>query len=312
VSERVEELVAALAERSLLREVEAGPKPGLVDRFGPGAHADMDIGRFRLSASALGPRFGRMAAIATHERGAALARALRTEGLAAEEAMLAATGGVNTHRGAIWTLGLLSAAAGAFAARTGRWPAGEAACRGAATLAREILGLEPGLRALGAPDSKGLAVRRAYGLRSAREEALEGFPAIIDGALPAGRALSAGRARALADEDTLVVTILIALMARLDDTCLAARGGLDALRETQRRAEAILAAGGPASPAGGALYEAMREDFARRRLSPGGSADLCAATLFILELESSSLSPRPLPSRRRGAKLVSCAAPTRG
>lgn len=294
MTERIEERIAALAERSLLREAEAGPKPGLVDRFGPGAHADMDIGHFRLSARALGPFFGRMAAIATRTRGEELARALRAEGLAAEAAMLEATGGVNTHRGAIWSLGLLSAAAGALAAGTGHLPSGEAACLEAATLARAIVDQEPDRRLSGAAESKGLAARRAYGLRSARDEALEGFPAIVGGSLPAGRALSSGRARQAAGEDALVLTILVAVMTRLDDTCIAARGGPDALRDARRAAAAVMAAGGPAGPGGAALYDVMRKDFARRRLSPGGAADLCAATLFILELEGELTTFRPV------------------
>ncbi|MBU1082359.1 MAG: triphosphoribosyl-dephospho-CoA synthase, partial [Spirochaetes bacterium] len=96
---------ARLAARSLLREAEAAPKPGLVDRLGPGSHSDMDIGHFRLSAAALEPYFTRMAEEGDPER-------LRSLGIEAEAAMLAATGGVNTHKGAIWALGLLCAAAG--------------------------------------------------------------------------------------------------------------------------------------------------------------------------------------------------------
>lgn len=304
MTERLEARIAALAERSMLREAEAGPKPGLVDRFGPGAHADMDIRHFRLSARALGPYFGRMAAIAALKGGEELARALRAEGLAAEAAMLAATGGANTHRGAIWALGLLSAATGSLASRTVYRPSGEAVCLEAATLARGILGLAPERRLAEAPESKGQAARRAYGLRSAREEALEGFPAIVEGALPVARALSP------VDEDAFVVTVLVAIMARLDDTCLAARGGPGAIGEARRGAAAIMSAGGPASPAGAALYGAMRGDFAQRHLSPGGAADLCAATLFLLELEGPP--PLPLPPPRRAAKLVPCAVPIPG
>src|SRR5215210_2551060 len=105
-------VVAELAVRSLVEEAELTPKPALVDRRGGGAHDDMDLEMLRRSAYALRPTFG---ALATRAHRCAPSRRLREElaaiGRRGEETMFAVTRGVNTHRGAIWALGLLAAAA---------------------------------------------------------------------------------------------------------------------------------------------------------------------------------------------------------
>src|SRR5260370_34184434 len=104
------ETITTIAVRSLLQEVETWPKPGLVSYVDPGSHADMNAGTFRRSADAMQPYLRALAEAGA--QGCAMGR-LRIIGLEAEAAMLAATGGVNTHRGAIFGLGLLCAAAGA-------------------------------------------------------------------------------------------------------------------------------------------------------------------------------------------------------
>jgi len=102
--------LAAAAVGALLAELETWPKPGLVSHVDSGSHADMDASTFKASAIAIAPFFGHLAVA-----GAAGSDmdGLREIGVEAERAMLAATGGVNTHRGAIFGLGLLCAAAGA-------------------------------------------------------------------------------------------------------------------------------------------------------------------------------------------------------
>jgi triphosphoribosyl-dephospho-CoA synthase len=277
---------AEMAVRALLREAEAGPKPGLVDRFGPGVHTDMDISHFRLSAVALRPYFEAIileAALPTD----ALAETLRTLGLQAEAAMLAATGGVNTHKGAIWTIGLLSAAIGSLMGYGYSAFCAEEVCAQAARIAQAILSptKDPGSAASpNAPSvgvTKGLAARHVYGLRSARDEALEGFPSIQSRALPLARKLR----DATLTEDNTVISVLLAVMGVADDTCLAARGGLPALELAKSAARQVLESGGPFSAAGGILYRKMVADFRKDGLSPGGSADLCAATLFLADIE---------------------------
>ena len=106
--------IAELAERALLCELAVTPKPGLVDMETNGAHEDMDRFTFVRSACALRPCFERCARLGMENRSTEETFfRLRREGLLAEETMLAATGGVNTHKGAIFSLGLLCCAAGA-------------------------------------------------------------------------------------------------------------------------------------------------------------------------------------------------------
>src|SRR6202011_1409924 len=119
--------LASLAVRALLEEAELTPKPALWDERGPGAHTDLSLTLMRRSARLLRSHFEVMALASFQE---ILSQTLREElgaiGRAAERSMLSITGGVNTHRGAIWTLGLLTSAA----AMGSRSPAAIAACAG--------------------------------------------------------------------------------------------------------------------------------------------------------------------------------------
>src|ERR1700761_2298317 len=90
--------IGACAARCLRLEVETWPKPGLVSTVDTGSHVDMDAGTFARSAAALRPFFAEMARAGA---GRADMAVLRRIGVRSEHAMLAATGGVNTHRGAI-------------------------------------------------------------------------------------------------------------------------------------------------------------------------------------------------------------------
>ncbi|MGO4125993.1 triphosphoribosyl-dephospho-CoA synthase [Inquilinus sp. YAF38] len=265
--------LADLAAWALVEEAELTPKPGLVDRRGPGAHRDLDLDTLRRSARALRPAFRAMAEAA---RGRVPDQALREElaaiGRVGEIHMMAATGGSNTHRGAIWALGLLLA---------GTAIAGSAdPCRIAATAA--AIAQWPD-RFAPQRASNGEKVRQAHGAAGARGEAQAGFPHVVAVALPALRASrSAG-----ASETEAQLDALLAVMASLDDTCLLHRGGRPALEAAQAGARAVLAAGGTATPAGCAALQALDADLLARWVSPGGSADLLAATLFLDRIDRS-------------------------
>lgn len=190
--------------------------------------------------------------------------------------MFAVTGGVNTHRGAIWTLGLLAAAA---TMAPGTPPAGIAAIAG---------------RVAAFPDqyapteiSHGCLVTRCYGVAGARGEARRGFPHVVGVALPALRtAREAGCSERLARLDALV-----ALIANVDDTCLLHRGGRVALRAAQTGARAMLDAGGNATPTGRRALRSLEAALLHHNASPGGSADLLAAALFLDALDHAAASP---------------------
>jgi triphosphoribosyl-dephospho-CoA synthase len=179
--------------------------------------------------------------------------------------MLAVTGGVNTHRGALWSLGLL--AAGAAQHREAH-----RAIQFAAALA---LHPDPALR--GHTDSHGARARRRYGVAGAAGEARAGFPHVVGHALPT---LRRARARG-ADETTARLDALLAVMAHLEDTCVLHRGGLAGLTAIRRGAARVLVAGGSATPAGRRRLAELDDLARRRRLSPGGSGDLLSAALFL-------------------------------
>jgi triphosphoribosyl-dephospho-CoA synthase len=271
-------LVADLAVHALLEEAKLTPKPALVDRRGGGAHDDMDLGMLFSSAHALHPTFRDLA---TRAYGCAPSRWLREElaaiGRRGEAAMFAVTGGVNTHRGAIWALGLLTAAAVMAPA--------DVPLADIAALAGRVASF---------PDccaptevSHGSLVTRRYGVAGARGEARRGFPNVVGVALPALRATREARH----PERLARLDALIALIARVDDTCLLHRGGRAALKDAQAGARAVLAVGGNATVAGRRAVRALETALLRHNASPGGSADLLAAALFLDALDRAAVDP---------------------
>lgn len=270
-------VIGRLAIRSLYREVELHPKPGLVTPEGNGSHRDMDFRTFLRSLNALRPYFPAITACGRRSPGFA---PLQAQGIAAESAMLAATGGINTHRGAIFNLGLLCAASGALLG-AGR-PLGAAAVCAAVNerWSCEILASSASLPSAAAP-SHGLVVTRRYGTGGARQEAAAGFPAAREIGLPAYRATLT----ATGDGELAAVQALFALMAELDDTNLLWRGGPAGLAYAHRAAADFLAAGGIFATDWRAHAAAIDHEFVSRRLSPGGTADLLGVTLFLAELD---------------------------
>ena len=177
----VAELVADRAVLALLHELATWPKPGLVSHIDSGSHTDMDAAMMQSSAYSLRPFFAELA-MAGRE-GADMGR-LRTIGLRAEAAMLAATGGVNTHRGAIFGLGLLCAAAGAVAQISAEGAAVGPVRLGQVVVQRWAAGIQRGPIPL---FSHGAAALRRHGAGGARAEAAGGFRSVYEVGLPALR-----------------------------------------------------------------------------------------------------------------------------
>jgi triphosphoribosyl-dephospho-CoA synthase len=263
--------IAALARQALAAEAELTPKPGLVDRRGPGAHCDLSLELMLCSAAALEPYF---AAMGLASEGRNLNRTLRRElatiGRSAERAMYRVTEGSNTHKGAIWILGLLVAAA---AREPGQNAQEIAAAAGA--IARLPDRMQPALL------THGDIVRARYGAAGARGEAINDFPHVIEVGLPA---LQAQRA-AESSEQLCRLQALLSIMSWLNDTCVLYRGGVEALHAVKSGARAVLIAGGPASAKGKKEIRKLERDLITRNVSPGGSADLLAATIFLDALE---------------------------
>lgn len=264
--------IAARAADCLNLEVETWPKPGLVSHVDCGSHTDMDAATFRVSAAAIQPYFQALAEAGAFGRD--MAR-LRIIGLEAEAAMFAATSGINTHRGAIFGMGLLCAAAGARAngiiSRT--LSLGEiVSCRWGADIPAGPVLLH----------SHGEGARRHYGAGGARAEAAQGFPTLYDVGLPA---LRMAGLKAPGDAEAQRVEVCFALIAAVEDTNVLHRGGLAGLHFARKAAQEFLNRGGVGRPGWRDHARAVHEEFVARRLSPGGAADLLAMTLFAEALE---------------------------
>ncbi len=252
--------IAALARGALEREVLLTPKPGLVDAANPGAHQDMDVDTFLRSAAALEPWFQSMAergSVLPGEAPADLLAALRPVGQEAERAMYAATGGVNTHKGALFSLGLLCAACGRLTAQN-RPLTVESLCGFAARMTDGITARE-----LSSTGTHGLAAHAAYGAKGVRGEAESGFRSVRELALPELEGPE-GPYRAL-----------LRLISRVRDTNVLHRAGEEGLCWLQTRAETLLA--DFSLPA----LTALDRDCIDRNISPGGSADLLAIAFFL-------------------------------
>ena len=264
--------IGRAATLALHDELALYPKPGLVTLVDRGSHDDMDAHTFMRSLFALRGYFVRIAGLGAVN---APFEALERCGIEAEARMLAATGGINTHRGAIFTLGLLCAAAGA-AVGAGHRPT-PAVLRH--TL-RQCWGDALAVRATRPSALPGGIAARRHGLRSASAEAALGFPVLFETALPA---MQAANGRGLTPHHALLDT-LFHVIAVMDDSNLAHRGGLEGLRHAQRAASGFLAAGGAARPGGVAAACAIGRDFVGHRLSPGGAADTLAATCLVVRI----------------------------
>ncbi len=319
---------------ALLCEAKTAPKPGLVDPFHNGAHRDMDYPMFLRSARSLGPYFSACAKAGYRcgLRGStvlALPKSmfrdlfdeLRAPGLEAERAMFRATGGINTHKGAIFTLGLLSAAAGLHAsegnasakvARSAKLSVAAEICLLAGKICsgiteRDLVRLGPEqndptgkkqtlARFDGSPGlSAGERLYLHFGAKGVRGEAEAGFPVVRSFVFPrlavessepglaAPRAVKAGMS---AIPEARRLDALLASMSILEDSCLLARGGPEGLAFVQRQAAVILSGGGAGSTEGLRLLALLDRDCCARNLSPGGSADMLAAGIFLYMIQA--------------------------
>ena len=261
--------IGRVAFGALIDELLTWPKPGLVSHIDSGSHDDMDCSTFHASAVALRPFFVRLASAGAE---ATTMDDLRIIGLEAEQAMLIATGGINTHRGAIFALGLLCAATAALKCQSAQTPtasriAAYVGSRWGSSIVRGPIPLH----------SHGSAVLRRFGAGGARAQAAAGFPHVVQIGLPALR-----RARAMShDEEAARVEAFFALLASVEDTNLLHRGGVEGLEYARAAAQHFLETGGISREGWEARALEIHLNFVSRHLSPGGCADLLAATILL-------------------------------
>lgn len=247
-------LVADLAERALRLELDTTPKPGLVDRQDNGAHKDMDYALMSKSISALRPYLTRLALDSAKDIDPAKIKEI---GIEAEKAMLKATGGVNTHKGALFCIGLSVAAASYLASTTGSVEAysfKELVSRAASEI--------PSARG-----THGAEAKRSFKAVGALENARAAYPELFTDWLPYYRSLEGDPFRCH--------KTLLHIMTTLDDTNILHRRGAEGLAHAEAEAARLLE---DFSESG---LSSLNKDFIRENISPGGSADMLSLTIFI-------------------------------
>lgn len=247
-------LVADLAERALRMELDTTPKPGLVDRRDNGAHKDMDYALMSKSISALRPYLTRLAVESAKDIDPAKIKEI---GIEAEKAMLKATGGVNTHKGALFCIGLSVAAASCLACSTGAVEAysfKELVSRAASEI--------PSARG-----THGAEAKRSFKAVGALENARAAYPELFADWLPYYLSLECDPFRCH--------KTLLHIMTTLDDTNILHRRGAEGLAHAEAEAARLLE---DFSESG---LSSLNKDFIRENISPGGSADMLSLTIFI-------------------------------
>lgn len=247
-------LVADLAERALRLELDTTPKPGLVDRQDNGAHKDMDYALMSKSISALRPYLTRLAVESAKDIDPAKIKEI---GIEAEKAMLKATGGVNTHKGALFCIGLSVAAASCLACSTGAVEA-----YSFKELVSRVASEIPSARG-----THGAEVKRSFKAVGALENARAAYPELFTDWLPYYRSLEGDPFRCH--------KTLLHIMTTLDDTNILHRRGAEGLAHAEAEAARLLE---DFSESG---LSSLNKDFIRENISPGGSADMLSLTIFI-------------------------------
>ena len=271
--------IGNMAYRALQEEVYTSPKPGLVDLYSTGAHKDMDVSTFERSAAALEPYFASMALEGMIFPGAPrlLFENIRGIGISAEKAMYQATGGVNTHKGLIFHMGILSGAAGACI-----WSEKgltlkilvemeQAMVR--ETLVREVENMEQ-------YTSNGEKNLEQYGTLGARGEAISGYSSVLEISLP--RMME--RIREGRDWNLIKLEALFMLMSRVADSNILSRHNPEVLSQVQGLAEDFLRNEGVYRDSSISTLKRMDGEFIKRNISAGGCADLLAVTIFMAQL----------------------------
>ena len=273
--------ISGLAVRALLLEASLAPKPGLVTPYDNGSHKDMNFKTFVDSALALAPCFENCAAA-----GRALAwsppetalPSLKEIGLKGEQLMVRATGGVNTHKGAIYLLGFLCASAGRFAA-AGQIPSPHELTQAAASFTRGAVQRELApLPSSGGVLTAGERAYLAHGFTGARGEVEGGYPLV-------GKALSFLRRLPPMPLKKALTDAFFFIVSENDDTNLCARGGIKGLRAAQALAGEVLRRGGTRTSEGWEKIRLAERVFVEKNLSPGGSADILSSVVFLLDFD---------------------------
>lgn len=282
------EEISQIAVKSMVYEVNATPKPGLVDKRNSGAHDDMDYNLFMKSAVSFADCLNEIVEIGYTYTGGnyqELFLRIRQVGIKAEKQMFACTKGVNTHKGILFSLCVLCGAAGHLLAKgdEGYLDAKEV-CKLGAKMVEGITYRE--LRQMG-PNKKmthGERLYKQYGVTGIRGEAESGFQSVLRFGLP----VLVSHFKFL-DKNSLLIQVLFSLMSEVEDTNILHRHNRDVLEEVKDRAKQFIADGGMRKVHCREVVEKMDDYFSKKNISPGGSADLLAVTVFLGMLQGIEL-----------------------
>jgi triphosphoribosyl-dephospho-CoA synthase len=277
---------ASLAQRAILYEVSTTPKPGLVDRDNCGAHKDMDFFTFMASSSALYKGLFECAMEGLNfeeEDSTKLLDRIRRPGIECERAMFEATNGVNTHKGIIFSQGILCAVVGKLQRQL------EKDSFTIEHICEEVKKVTHGLTQ---KDFKGIESKttfthgerlyKDYGFKGIRGEVESGFSSIQINAVRVLRSWKEDKSLSMND---LFLDILFNIMADSEDTNIVSRGGIESLSYVKKLASEFVLEGGMKQPDAHRKLQSMNKDFVERNISPGGSADLLAVTIFLGMIE---------------------------
>ncbi len=283
------ELAGNLAYHAMMLEAHLTPKAGLVDCVSTGAHNDMDIKTFIASSNALRPymkKFVRVGYDKYHLAAKELLPHLRRVGIEAEQAMFAATNKVNTHKGMIFTLGLICGAVG--------WLYRKGIAYDAQHIRRVIMDCCENLVVDDLKDSSktpataGEKLFKQYGLTGIRGEAAYGYPTIFLHGLPVYEdCILKGQS-----EEQAMSKTLLSLMANNSDTNIVNRGGMSGLNYVQQQSYRLLLNFDDARTDNEKAIIEFDQKLISLNLSPGGSADLLAATWLLAQLSICADIPR--------------------
>ena len=289
ISDKAEELafkITNYAKRAIIFEVSTTPKPGLVDRLNDGAHKDMNFLTFLKSSSAIFKGLKSCALEGVNFKGEnsiELMDRIRNPGISCEKDMLRATVGVNTHKGIIFSLGVLLAASGKLITLR------KDSSLKAEDICSEVIRMAQGLihkDFMNLEDKENLThgelLYKRDGIRGIRGEVEEGFPTVRNYALPLIREWSLKRELSL---NELFLEILMNIMANNEDTNVLARAGKAGLDYTKKSAKEFIKLGGIRKKGYEELLQELNRDFVCKNISPGGSADLLAVSIFLASME---------------------------
>lgn len=249
-------LLSYLAVQSIKAELDTTPKPGLVDKADNGAHSDMDYNLMLKSIYSLHPHFTKLSCLAYNEDVINIDK-IKTIGIEAEKQMLFTTNGVNTYKGALFSMGLVLYAASYLCQQRDKVQEQQ---------------LQKTIKLLSSKfsqpdDTHGKKVIEKHNIKGALNSAIDGYTLLFDEWLPFFIKHK--------NEEHSLIKLLLFIMTNLDDTNIYYRKGEEVVAHVKQQAQEIL------DDFSIDRVEKLNREFVKENISPGGAADMLSLTLFI-------------------------------